>query len=118
MKPVTTPACVAPTSRHTAQHALSAKSADASASASSTALTMGDGTTVEAISSAAHVANDSDPSVQRAVRRPRVRARWSVYQPPARFATPASRNGSDEKKPPPIIENPSSRVRYVGSHVK
>ena len=111
MKPVTTPACRAPTSRHTAQQALKAKSAVASATASSTALATGDPTAVETSRSSAQAANDSDPSVHRACFRPWVWARRSVYQPPARSAAPASRNGSIEKKPPVIAENPSSRVR-------
>ena len=68
--------------------------------------------------SPAHTAKAVEPSITRAMRKPRVRASASVHQPPVMFAAPASRNGSDEKNPLAFAENFSSRMRYVGSHVK
>ena len=111
MKPVTTPACAAATSSGAAQQALSARSAEPSASASSTALAAGCGTasrrTAERrwsgtprsrVRSAPRAGRGRAPGGRSASRRPRPRC-------------PASRNGSDAKKPPPSAENPSSLIR-------
>src|SRR6476646_5680883 len=105
-------------SRHTAQHALSARSTDPRASASSTAFATGSATSVDANVSIAPAKNDAKPSPHLAVHKPDRRARTSVSQPPERFATPAQRNGRPANRLPLIVENPSTRVRYVGSHVK
>src|SRR5262245_37701569 len=105
-------------SRQTAQHALSARSTDPSASARRIAFAIGAATSVDANVNTAPVKNDAKPSPQRAVRSPDVRASTSGSQPPAGLAMPAHRNGSPASSPPLNAENPRTRIKYVGSHVK
>src|SRR3954469_1156472 len=104
-------------SRHTAQQALNARSTDPRASASRMAFAIGWGTSVDANVSNAPAKNEANPSPHRAVLNPRVRARTSVSHPPERFAIPAHRNGRPDSNPPLSAEKPSTRIKYVGTHV-